>query len=166
MIKKYLSFLYLFSQMILLTFSGVATTYATNGTFQVTMSVLGECTVSGGALNFGAYESGNPANTGVTTSTTINVNCSGQRNFTLQVLNGTNDLGQNFIHQMSHGTATDKLQYIVDKQTIATSTTAGQAFDWTGTGMQDCQLYALLFGGQNVTSGAYSDTLTLQLTIN
>jgi spore coat protein U-like protein len=128
--------------------------------FDVTATVLGTCATAsaGGDLTFGTYSGSD-----ISATTTISVTCTTGVTYYVAL----ND-GLNFAHS-SHRSMTDGsgnyLEYELYKE-------AGHSTRWgssgtdrvagSGSGLpQTLTVYGLLPGGQALTTGSYSDTITV-----
>ena len=127
----------------------------------VTATVISACSLSGGALSFGSYTSGQTANADV--DGTINyVNCSGTLTFALD--GGTS--GNINARQMSSGVSRLNYQIYRDPTRSAVWGTGANAQSQIllETRNGSITVYGRIPGGQVVPAGTYTDTVNITLT--
>jgi spore coat protein U-like protein len=135
-------------------------TTATN-TFQVSANVVSSCLVSAPALAFGNYNS-----TQIDATTTLTVTCTNNTAYSVGLDKGLNGAAVNS-RQMKSGSYTLNYSLFSDTartvnwgNTVGTDTVAG-----TGNGSgQSIIVYGRLPGGQPLTIGTYTDTITATVT--
>jgi len=150
--------------------SGTALAAATT-TFQVSATVVKNCTVAANALSFGTYTPGGGA---IKVSSTLNVNCTKTTPFTV-ALNAGTTTGDAFTQRLLQNQTTgdaDTLQYnLYTSNTYATvwgdGTGSTATVSGTGTGIATSvaeTVYGQLVdstANQNVSPGSYTDTITV-----
>lgn len=131
------------------------------GTLNVTATVLGGCSVTGGRIDFGQYVSGQAPNLDAVGQITF-ANCNGSISFDLdQGLGGSN------VNDRHMKSGSSKLRYQLYRNTSRT-------FVWgvgaEGYGMVlahpqsgKIDVFGRIAGGQVVGPGAYSDTINITL---
>jgi len=149
-------------------FAGQASAQTATDTFNVTATVLANCSVTANDLGFGNYT---PGLGNITSTSTINVNCTNSTAFDVhlstgssasyaqrQMLNGANILEYNL--------------YLENTHTTVWGDTTGGTGEATGTGSGMATPVAFTVYGQlldsannqNAPPGAYSDTITVTVT--
>lgn len=157
----------------LLAAAGTANAATTTTTFNVTATVLANCSVSANALAFGNYTPGSGALTG---STTVQVRCTRNTGYTVTLNAGSTAGGTLAQRLMKNASTTDTLQYNL-YTTNALTTIFGDGTGGTGTstgtgnGMGATATTINVFGqlpdsatNQNAPTGSYSDTITVTVT--
>lgn len=145
-----------------------------SGTFTVTATVANYCTVSATSVSFGAINAGNAA---VNAASSITLTCNKGATVSSVALNdGANASGT--VKQMAFGA--ERLQYRIDVPTGATFQTcpaAGAGPEWNATntivatplfagsgGARLINICASIPAGQYPAAGAYSDTVSVDVT--
>jgi spore coat protein U-like protein len=136
----------------------------TTTTFQVTATVASSCSVSAGALNFGAYDP--LAVVALDATSTINVTCNLLSPYTLK-LNGGSVNADISAREMDDGSS-NRLGYQLYTTTLRTTVwgdgTTGSTVAGVGTGLSIPHVvYGRVANGQNVPNGSYADTITVSL---
>lgn len=147
-------------------FAGTATS-----NMSVSATVSANCTISAGALAFGAYDPvvANAA-TPLPGTATITVQCTNGSPATLTLGQGSNPAGGSTaaapLRQMASGG--NFLSYALFQDnalTIPWGDTAGTGVAYTGTGVSgSVTVYGQVAAGQNVPSGTYNDTVVATIT--
>jgi spore coat protein U-like protein len=134
----------------------------------ISASVPNSCTISAGALNFGAY---NPAS--VTSATgTVTTNCTRGAGAVITLDQGVYSAAGSSsgapLRRLQNGTSSDSLNYTLyqnsGKTTIWGNSTA-TGVTVTGTGSdQSTSVYGVIPAGQNVSAGSYIDYVAATVT--
>lgn len=134
-------------------------------TFEVSATVLAACTVSAENLAFGDYISDS-----VQATSNIALTCTNGTPYTVALDKGTSpNAGPNNRQMTGGGSAPQYLDYAL-YQDVSQSIYWGDnpnvsTQDGTGTGSQSTlTVYGLIPAQQRVTSGSYSDTITITIT--
>jgi spore coat protein U-like protein len=149
--------------------AGSASAATVTTTFGVTATVLKTCSVAANPLGFGNYTPGSGA---LSANTTVNVKCTKGTTFSVALNGGTTTGGTIGQRLMSNGT--DTLQYnlytTAGFATVFGDGTTGATMPGTGTGVATA-VAMTVFGSlpdnatnQNVSTGAYSDTINVTVT--
>lgn len=149
--------------------AGSASAATVTTTFGVTATVLKTCSVAANPLGFGNYT---PGAGPLAANTTVNVKCTKGTPFTVALNGGTTTGGTIAQRLMSNGT--DTLQYNLYTTaafaTVFGDGTTGSTMPGTGTGIATA-VALTVFGNlpdsatnQNVSTGAYSDTINVTVT--
>jgi spore coat protein U-like protein len=157
----------------LLAAAGPAQAATTTTTFNVTATVLANCSVTASALSFGNYT---PSAGALTGSTTLQVRCTRNTAYTVDLNAGTTAGGTLAQRLMRHASTTDTLQYNL-YTTNALTTVFGNGTggtgngSGTGNGMAAAATSITVYGqlpdstaNQDAPTGAYSDTITVTVT--
>ena len=139
----------------------------TTTTFTVTGTVVATCTVTAGALNFGATIP-TPVNTNVDATSTITATCSNAVPFSVGLSTG-NGPGATFApRRMSSGTNQVNYTMYTDagRTTVWGDGTGGSALNsLTGTGAaQPITVFGRIPAGQTPAVGTYNDLITVTVT--
>ena len=147
-------------------FAGTATS-----NMSVSATVSANCTISAGALAFGAYD---PVVTNATNplagTATITVSCTNGSPATLTLDQGLNPAGGSTnaapLRQMASGGSLMSYDLFQDNaMTVPWGNTAGTGVAYTGTGVSgSVTVYGQVAGGQNVPAGTYNDTVVATIT--
>jgi len=150
-------------------FAGSAALAATaTSNMNVTASVTASCTISAGAMAFGAYDP--TANSDATGTATLALNCTKDASATITLDEGQNPTGTSSTSapERQMGNGTDYLAYFLYQDsgyTTAWGNTAGTGASYTGTGSStNVTVYAKAAKNQNISAGSYSDTVTATVT--
>jgi spore coat protein U-like protein len=145
----------------LFTTSALAATTSVSTTFTVSANVVASCTISAGALGFGAY-----TGTAVSSTSTITVTCTNKTPYNVGLNAGTG-AGATVTSRVMTGTTSsaNTLAYSLTANsvsgpnwgvTVGTDTVGG-----TGSGSaQSLIVYGQIAAGQNVPADTYKDTIT------
>lgn len=158
------------ASMLVAAGSAQAATATTN--FNVTATVLANCSVTANALNFGNYT---PAVAALTGTSTVSVRCTRNTPYTVALNAGTTTGGTLAQRLMKHASTTDTLQYNLYTTTALTTVfgdgTGGSAtIAGTGSGMGTANAITVhgslpdSVANQGAPTGAYSDTITVTVT--
>jgi spore coat protein U-like protein len=152
---------------------GSAQAGTTTTTFNVTATVLANCSVTANALNFGSYTPGAGALSG---STTVQVRCTRNTGYTVALNAGSTPSGALAQRLMKNASTADTLEYNL-YTTNALTTVFGDGTGGSGTGagtgngMGATATSISVFGqlpdstaNQNAPTGSYSDTITVTVT--
>jgi spore coat protein U-like protein len=157
----------------LLAVAGAANAATTTTTFDVTATVLANCSVSANALAFNNYT---PSAGALTASTTVQVRCTRNTPYTVALSAGTTAGGTIAQRLMVNSASADTLQYnLYTTNALATifgDGTGGSATQpGTGNGMGAAATSFSVFGqlpdsaaNQNAPTGSYSDRITVTIT--
>ncbi|CAN7345450.1 spore coat U domain-containing protein [Variovorax paradoxus] len=147
----------------------LAATSPATATFQVLITVAKACSVVAGAgsnINFNTVDS---SATNLSANNNISVTCSKTTPYNIGLLPSNNDTTG--LGQMKPATGADRVAYQLRSVSAtgpvwgstATATAVGNGVAGTGTGVaQTIPVYATV-ADANVTPGAYSDTVTVQV---
>jgi len=160
----------LFSLCALAAFATSASAVAGSATanMSVTASVTNSCTISAGALSFGAYDP--TSNTDASGSATLTLDCTKDASATITLDQGSNPTGASTdaAPERQLGNGTDYIAYFLYQDagyTTAWGNTAGTGAGYTGTGSSgNVTVYAKAAKNQNVSAGSYTDSVTATVT--
>lgn len=157
----------------LLAAAGSANAATTTTTFNVTATVLANCSVTANPLAFGNYTPGTGALTG---STTVQVRCTRNTGYTVTLNAGSTAGGTLSQRLMKNASTTDTLQYNLYTSNALTTvfgdgTSGSGTATGTGNGMAAAATTVNVFGqlpdsatNQDAPTGNYSDTITVTVT--
>ncbi|WP_348760701.1 spore coat U domain-containing protein [uncultured Salinisphaera sp.] len=142
-------------------------------TFQVTATVLKNCTIDSTNLAFGNYDP--LAGTAVNQTSTVNVKCTLSTPYTVALNTGANAGNATaFSSRAMRGPADNLLKYQLYTDSARTAiwgdgTNGTQTISGTGNGVliatpQARTVYGQVPGGQDVQPGAYADTVVATIT--
>lgn len=142
---------------------GVASAQTATTTFQVSANVLKACTVAATDLLFGTYDP--TATTPLDATNTILVNCTNGTTYEIGLNLGANPDGTT--RRMTNGT--DFLAYELYQDSARTTvwgnTPGTDTVSSTGTGTdQNFTVYGRIPEQQNISAGAYTDTVNVTVT--
>jgi spore coat protein U-like protein len=167
-LQKY-SVLAVVSLFFLAATSAFAGTQTSN--MSVSATVSANCTISAGALDFGAYDPvvANASNP-LPGTATITVTCTNGSPATLTLDQGLHPAGGSTnaapLRQMANGGSLMSYDLFQDNaMTVPWGNTAGTGVGYTGTGTSgSVTVYGQVAGAQNVPAGTYNDTVVATIT--
>lgn len=125
-------------------------------TVPVSSNVVGDCSISGTSLAFGAYDRSN----GTDGTASVTANCTLDLAATIEL----ND-GQNTGRQMANGAYRLAYELYQDSTRLETWATDLNAVNISGTGAAETlTIFGRIPAGQNVAKGDYLDTVTATIT--
>ena len=141
---------------------GRAGAASATATFNVTATVVDSCAVTASDLAFGTYDPA--AATDKSGTSTVNVTCSLGTPYTISLNNGANATGST--RKMAAGAS--RLTYQVYKDVAATTVfgTVANSLGVSGVGTGaaiPAVIYGVIPKTQNVSSGSYSDQITVTI---
>lgn len=159
----------IFTLVLLLAMTAAATVQAATATtsFAVTATVLSSCAVTAAPLVFGAYDPA--AGTAINGSNTLVVLCTTGTPYTVALGVGNGPGATVATRKMGNLLNSDLLNYTLYQNaarstqwgsTVGTDTLAATAAIPAST----INVYGQIFSGQNVSAGAYTDTVNVTVT--
>lgn len=148
-------------------FAGTASAQTATDTFQVTATVLENCSVTANDLAFGNYT---PGGGNVTSTSTINVYCTNTTTFDVQLSTGSS--ASYAMREMVSGPNTLEYNlFLENTHTTVWGDTTGGTGDANGTGVGMATAVPFTVYGQlldsatnqNAPPGSYSDTITVSV---
>jgi spore coat protein U-like protein len=133
----------------------------------VTSSVVGQCSLTGGTLNFGTYLQGQT--TAKDGQGTISLNCPAGINVTVNMNMGLQGGGGARNMTFSGNPLNYQLYRDAARSQIwgtGTGSSGGKAVNPTVAGNQTHDVFGRITAGQSVPQGTYNDTVVVSLTIN